>query len=139
MLFNMKLLATLMDDHLGALGSWGAAMIEPYSDNPSMKGTLLQSEATLSNLISHFFKDGWQVVSHLLFAHHNEIDTIKNTHCIGDYANHVILDILEQQLQTYNVNETRPRIEHAQIIAEADIPRLGQLGGQSVQFPQEEL
>jgi len=96
----------------GALGSWGAAMIEPYSDNPSTKGTLLQSEATLSNLISQFFKDGWQV----------------NTHCIGDYANHVILDILEEQLQFYSANETRPRIEHAQIISELDLPRLAHLG-----------
>ena len=52
---------------LGALGSWGAAMTEPYSDNPSTKGTLLQSEETFEYLISRFFEDGWQVVSSRAF------------------------------------------------------------------------
>jgi predicted amidohydrolase YtcJ len=116
----------------GALGSWGAAMIEPYSDNPSTKGTLLQSEATLSKLISQFFKDGWQVVSATLFFLSSNDMYIQNTHCIGDYANHVILDILEEQLQVHIANETRPRIEHAQIISELDLPRLAQLGGKFI-------
>lgn len=46
----------------GALGSWGAAMIEPYSDSPNEKGLLLTPPEALSAQIHKFFKDGWQVV-----------------------------------------------------------------------------
>lgn len=46
----------------GALGSWGAAMIEPYSDNPEEKGLLLVPPDALSSQIHRFFQDGWQVV-----------------------------------------------------------------------------
>ena len=55
----------------------------------------------------------------------------QNVHCIGDRANHVILDIYERILTTGggNVTEWRPRIEHAQIFAPADLVRIGKLGG----------
>jgi predicted amidohydrolase YtcJ len=54
---------------------------------------------------------------------------LQNTHCIGDYANHIILNILEKMHLTYDLQETRPRIEHAQILRVEDIQRLGHLGG----------
>ncbi len=55
----------------------------------------------------------------------------QNVHCIGDRANHVILDIYERILTAGggNVTEWRPRIEHAQIFAPADLVRIGKLGG----------
>ena len=46
----------------GALGSWGAALLEPYSDRPETKGLLLNSEETLRSLVYRFWKDGWQTV-----------------------------------------------------------------------------
>ncbi|KAJ3503012.1 hypothetical protein NLJ89_g8625 [Agrocybe chaxingu] len=99
----------------GALGSWGAALLEPYSDKPETSGLMLSSPETLKRLVNQFWKDGWQT----------------NVHCIGDRANHVILDIYEDILEQRggNVSEWRPRIEHAQIFAPKDLERIGKLGG----------
>ncbi|KIJ47331.1 hypothetical protein M422DRAFT_164250, partial [Sphaerobolus stellatus SS14] len=83
----------------GALGSWGAAMIEPYSDDSSTHGLLLSPPDVLAKNVAKFFEDGWQV----------------NIHAIGDQANKNIIDIFEKELQTRNVSEVRPRIEHAQV------------------------
>ncbi|THU95731.1 hypothetical protein K435DRAFT_859240 [Dendrothele bispora CBS 962.96] len=47
----------------GALGSWGAALLEPYSDKPDTKGILRSNPDALSKLVKQFHKDGWQVVS----------------------------------------------------------------------------
>ncbi|KDR78376.1 hypothetical protein GALMADRAFT_266881 [Galerina marginata CBS 339.88] len=98
----------------GALGSWGAALLEPYSDKPESQGLMLSSKETLEKLVQQFWKDGWQT----------------NIHCIGDRANHAILDIYENILERSggNVSEWRPRIEHAQIFAPEDLKRIGRLG-----------
>ncbi|TFK37702.1 amidohydrolase family-domain-containing protein [Crucibulum laeve] len=98
----------------GALGSWGAALLEPYSDNPSTKGIMRSSPEALQNLVERFWEDGWQV----------------NIHCIGDRANRVVLDIFESIIVRKNasVEEWRPRIEHAQIIESGDLERIGRLG-----------
>ncbi|KAF8583423.1 hypothetical protein K439DRAFT_1661297 [Ramaria rubella] len=96
----------------GALGSWGAAMLEPYTDNPSTSGLLLTPPEILSSLIYDFFRDDWQV----------------NVHCIGDHANKLVLNIFERALQGRNVSVVRPRIEHAQIMQLADLNRTGTLG-----------
>jgi len=97
----------------GALGSWGAALQEPYSDKPESKGLLLTTPKVLSNLVQRFWDDGFQV----------------NIHCIGDMANNVVLNIFEDMRKNLNVTmkERRPRIEHAQIIDPADIERFGRL------------
>jgi len=50
----------------GALGSWGAAMIEPYSDSPLTHGLLLTPPDVLEMQVQRFFEDGWQVVSRLI-------------------------------------------------------------------------
>ncbi|KAF8154107.1 amidohydrolase family-domain-containing protein [Crassisporium funariophilum] len=98
----------------GALGSWGAALLKPYSDKPDTRGLMLNSPENLEKLVRQFWKDGWQT----------------NIHCIGDRANHAILDIYEDILTRSggNVSEWRPRIEHAQIFAPEDLKRIGELG-----------
>ncbi|KAL0952329.1 hypothetical protein HGRIS_006609 [Hohenbuehelia grisea] len=98
----------------GALGSWGAAMLEPYLDNPNTKGFMLHSSAVLTKLVKAFHDDGFQV----------------NVHCIGDLANKEVLDIFERLIVDGQANTTtwRPRIEHAQIMTEADLQRIGRLG-----------
>ncbi|KAF8889019.1 amidohydrolase family-domain-containing protein [Infundibulicybe gibba] len=97
----------------GALGSWGAALLEPYTDKPDTVGLMRSTPEALSNLTKQFWKDGWQV----------------NIHCIGDKANHVILDIFEDILKNGgNVTDWRPRIEHAQIFTPEDLVRIGKLG-----------
>jgi hypothetical protein len=55
----------------------------------------------------------------------------QNIHAIGDYANGVVLDAFEAALRDVNVTALRPRLEHAQILKEQDIIRVGRLGGTS--------
>ncbi|KIJ60432.1 hypothetical protein HYDPIDRAFT_189993 [Hydnomerulius pinastri MD-312] len=99
----------------GALGSFGAALLEPYSDNPSTSGIMRVQPQSLSALVKQFWAHGWQV----------------NIHCIGDRANRVVLDIFEDVLSNSehgNATDRRPRIEHAQILTLEDLERVGQLG-----------
>ncbi|XP_006459408.1 hypothetical protein AGABI2DRAFT_191394 [Agaricus bisporus var. bisporus H97] len=98
----------------GALGSWGAAMLAPYSDHPDLQGTLLQAPEVLRAAVRRFWEDDMQV----------------NVHCIGDKANRITLDIFEELIreQDINVSSWRPRIEHAQIIDRHDLHRFGKLG-----------
>ncbi|CAE6461904.1 unnamed protein product [Rhizoctonia solani] len=96
----------------GALGSWGSALLEPYSDRPDTTGILRVSPAALRNLIVDFYKNGWQV----------------NTHCIGDRANKIVLDAYEEVLKGSTDTDRRLRIEHAQILTLEDLKRMGQLG-----------
>jgi predicted amidohydrolase YtcJ len=53
----------------------------------------------------------------------------QNIHCIGDRANHVVLDILERLIASDPTRDARPRIEHAQIMTQDDLQRIGRLGG----------
>ena len=55
-------------DCTGALGSWGAALLEPYSDNPETSGLMLSSPENLKKLVEQFWKDGWQTVCALAFS-----------------------------------------------------------------------
>jgi hypothetical protein len=50
------------DFRQGALGSWGAALLEPYSDDPKSKGLMLTSPEKLEELVRKFWKEGWQTV-----------------------------------------------------------------------------
>lgn len=52
----------LVSSMLGALGSWGAALIEPYSDDPSTKGLLRVSPETMAKAVKMFWDDDFQVV-----------------------------------------------------------------------------
>ncbi|KAJ7287289.1 amidohydrolase family-domain-containing protein [Mycena rebaudengoi] len=96
----------------GALGSWGAALLEPYTDKPDTRGIMRSSPDTMSGLIRSSWQTGLQV----------------NVHCIGDRANKVVLDVFEDLLKGKNATEFRPRIEHAQILQPADLERIGKLG-----------
>ncbi len=92
----------------GALGSKGAAMIEPYVDDPNNFGLLLESPNTIGEKIQQANAAGFQVC----------------VHCIGDRANHVALNLFEH----HGKKELRNRIEHAQIIHKSDLMRFAQLG-----------
>ena len=91
----------------GALGSRGACLLKPYSDEPSKTGFLLLSAAELERSLTQIYNSGFQA----------------NTHCIGDSANRLILDIYGKLLKTKN--DRRWRIEHAQVVDNKDVPKFG--------------
>ncbi|MGH7710802.1 MAG: amidohydrolase [Gemmatimonadaceae bacterium] len=96
----------------GALGSRGAALIEPYSDDPANRGLLLVPEGRVKSVAIKALAKGFQV----------------NVHAIGDRGNRVVLDEMEAALREVPVPDHRFRIEHAQIVHSDDIPRFAQLG-----------
>jgi predicted amidohydrolase YtcJ len=98
----------------GALGSRGAWMLEPYADKPDSVGTVPATVATLP------------ATAQIAIDHHMQLCV----HAIGDRANREVLDIYEAAFKKSNVNgkDLRFRIEHAQHLSAADIPRFGQLG-----------
>ena len=97
----------------GALGSRGAAMLAPYSDDPHNHGLLFMSPGTMTSKIEKAFAKGYQV----------------NVHAIGDAANREVLDSFAAAYEAYpQAKALRNRIEHAQILALDDIPRFGPLG-----------
>jgi predicted amidohydrolase YtcJ len=91
----------------GALGSRGALMIEPYSDDPGNYGLQVASEEYLRNMAQLADSFGYQV----------------NTHCIGDSANRLMLDIYGSILK--EKNDKRWRIEHAQVVHPDDFEKFG--------------
>lgn len=86
----------------GALGSRGAAMLEPYSDDTGNKGLLIVKQDTIREVSEKAVARGFQV----------------NTHAIGDAANRAALDAYGAVLK--GKNDKRFRVEHAQIIAPSD-------------------
>ncbi|KAH7108134.1 amidohydrolase family-domain-containing protein [Auriculariales sp. MPI-PUGE-AT-0066] len=95
----------------GALRTGGAALYEPYTDNPTTRGVLRIPPEVLHDIIPKFLRDGWQV----------------NTHAIGDRANGIFLDVMEAASPDL-VRARRPRVEHAQIVSLKDLGRFGDLG-----------
>jgi predicted amidohydrolase YtcJ len=101
----------------GALGSRGAALLSPYSDAPDTKGFLTVKAEELRPMLIEALRKGIQV----------------ETHAIGDYANRFVLDEYEAALKAVpaaerKVADPRWRVEHAQIVNPADIPRFAKLG-----------
>ncbi len=97
----------------GALGSRGAALLEDYADEPGNKGLLILSEDRIFEVANQALARGFQVC----------------THAIGDRANRAVLDAYERAFKAHaDVEDPRFRIEHAQILDEADIPRFARLG-----------
>ncbi len=96
----------------GAMGSRGAALLEPYSDDPNNTGLLLSAPAHIRDVADRALKAGFQV----------------NTHAIGDRGNRVVLDAYEGALKANPTADHRFRVEHAQIINYDDIPRFATLG-----------
>ena len=90
----------------GALGSRGACLLKPYSDSPT-SGFLLTSPKELEAFISQIAESKFQA----------------NTHCIGDSANRLVLNLYGKYLK--NKNDRRWRIEHAQVVSKEDVPKFG--------------
>ncbi|MEW5836207.1 MAG: amidohydrolase [Pseudomonadota bacterium] len=92
----------------GALGSRGAALLSPYSDDSHNRGLLFQPQPELTAMISKAFGKGYQVC----------------IHAIGDRANREVLDSFATAYKLHPEAKTfRNRVEHAQIVAVNDIPR----------------
>jgi predicted amidohydrolase YtcJ len=96
----------------GALGSRGAALIDPYEDDPDNRGITVTTEQDLQQTIREALQAGFQVC----------------THAIGDRGNNIALNAYEQCLAEHPRSDTRFRVEHAQILLPDDIPRFKKLG-----------
>ncbi|HEX8897410.1 MAG TPA: amidohydrolase [Chthoniobacterales bacterium] len=112
--FTQRTIKVVFD---GALGSRGAALLEPYSDAPETSGFLREKESELRPIFEEALRKGIQI----------------ETHAIGDRANRVILDLYEKAMKTVPPNdrkipEPRWRVEHAQILTPQDLPRFAKLG-----------
>lgn len=93
----------------GALGSRGALLLEPYSDEPGIRGLATVDPAELRSILRRALARGFQVA----------------THAIGDAANRNALDAYQEA----GVGPAhRFRIEHAQVLNPADVPRFKTLG-----------
>ncbi|MGH7592751.1 MAG: amidohydrolase [Gemmatimonadales bacterium] len=116
-----------LDDHLqvrdikivmdGALGSRGAALLEPYTDDPTTRGLITTDTIALKEMLPRALRAGVQV----------------ETHAIGDRANRIILDLYAAAMQAVppaerKIPNPRWRVEHAQIVSPQDLPRFKQLG-----------
>ena len=98
----------------GALGSRGAALIEPYADDPGNRGLTLTSRAELLEAAGEALDAGFQIC----------------THAIGDRANAFVLDVYDEALTSRGAKErdVRFRVEHAQVLAPHEIPGFKALG-----------
>ncbi len=114
--------SALFDSHLwvrsiklygdGALGSRGAALLDPYADDAQNNGLLVMQPSWIESVSERALRNGWQVA----------------THAIGDRANRLVLDAYQAAFKAVPTADHRFRIEHAQIIHHDDIGRFAELG-----------
>ncbi len=95
----------------GAMGSRTAAMLEPYSDDPSTSGILTNDPEKLKVMAIERDKAGFQLAFH----------------AIGDRANRIALDVFEAVVKANGKRDRRDRIEHAQMVAPEDFARFAKL------------
>ncbi|MGC2889708.1 MAG: amidohydrolase [Candidatus Acidiferrum sp.] len=95
----------------GALGSRTAAMLAPYSDDPSTSGILTNDPDRFREMAIERDKAGFQI----------------NFHAIGDRANRAALDIFEAVAKANGPRDRRDRVEHAQVLSPEDLPRFAKL------------
>ncbi len=96
----------------GAMGSRGAVLLEPYADDAGNLGLVRTSPEEMLEAARFALANGFQV----------------GTHAIGDRANRIVLDIYQKAFgERPEAKDRRFRIEHAQILDAADIPRFGAL------------
>jgi predicted amidohydrolase YtcJ len=112
--FNVRSIKVVSD---GALGSRGAALLQPYADAADTSGFLTVKQEELEPMLVTALKNGIQV----------------ETHAIGDRANRFVLDQYEKAFRAVpvaqrKVADPRWRVEHAQIVNPTDIPRFAKLG-----------
>jgi predicted amidohydrolase YtcJ len=97
----------------GALGSRGAALLQPYADESEEVGLLRMSAEEFGARVDEVLAAGLQPA----------------THAIGDRANRIVLDVYADRLaRDASMRDLRPRIEHAQIVSQADWERFDELG-----------
>jgi len=96
----------------GALGSRGAALLAPYSDDASNSGLLVSTPQHIEAWAETGIRTGFQI----------------NVHAIGDRGNRIVLDAFDSALRKTPKADHRFRIEHAQILSPEDIPRFARLG-----------
>ena len=95
----------------GALGSRTAAMLEPYSDDPSATGIFTYDRDKLRAMAIERDKAGFQL----------------NFHAIGDRANRICLDVFQAVVKANGRRDRRDRIEHGQVVAPTDFKRFAEL------------
>ncbi len=96
----------------GALGSRGAALLQPYSDAAQSHGLLFLKDDAMVAQMAKAMKKGYQV----------------NVHAIGDGGNRQVLDGFAKLIPQFGNRDVRHRIEHAQVVSPVDIVRFKQLG-----------
>ncbi|GLR19302.1 amidohydrolase [Portibacter lacus] len=108
--FTCRAIKTEVD---GALGSYGAWLIDPYHDKPDFHGQNTTEISEVQNIADIAVESNMQLC----------------VHAIGDRANKVVLDIIEaEEKEKPELKDARWRIEHAQHVDPADIPRFKELG-----------
>lgn len=95
----------------GALGSRTAALLAPYSDDPSTTGLMTIETEKLKRMAIERDRLGFQLAFH----------------AIGDRANQICLDVFESVQRMNPARDRRDRIEHAQVVGPEDIARFGKL------------
>jgi predicted amidohydrolase YtcJ len=96
----------------GVIESHTAAMLEPYSDDPSFQGKPFWQPEKYRAAVAELDKRGLQIF----------------THAIGDSGVRIVLDGYENMEKVNHTFGKRPRIEHIETITAQDVPRFGQLG-----------
>jgi predicted amidohydrolase YtcJ len=100
---------TMLD---GVIEAHTAAMLTPYSDDPTQTGKLFWEPEKYKQTIKELDRRGLQIF----------------THAIGDRAVRLALDAYEEAKESNHTQDARPRIEHIETISAQDIPRFGKLG-----------
>jgi len=96
----------------GVVESHTAALLDPYSDDPTIKGALFWDPEKYKTAVAELDKRGLQLF----------------THAIGDNAIRTALNAYEFAETRNHTKDRRPRVEHIEDISAADIPRFGKLG-----------
>ncbi len=97
----------------GALGSYGAWMLQPYADKTGWTGQNVTPLEELKEIANYCMESGMQMC----------------VHAIGDKGNRTVLDIYEEEFKAHpERKDLRWRIEHAQHIDPIDMPRFKQMG-----------
>ncbi len=108
--FTVRAVGEITSD--GALGTHTAWFLKPYDDLPESSGVNVTTPADIRRIADIALKDGYQI----------------SVHAIGDRADHEVLDVMQAEFAAHpEAHDLRWRIEHAQHLDPADIPRFGQL------------